>query len=91
MADTITPENEAFIEQIVEKGSYKDRADALNAAVDLLRSREDLLAKIDEGTRQLRNGEFTVYDDESLKAHFEDVKARGKARYDAHKQQPQSQ
>lgn len=49
--------------------------DALNAAVELL-------AKIDEGTRQLRNSECTVYNDESLKEHFDDVKARGQARYD---------
>lgn len=86
MSDVITPANEAFIKQIVQKGNYKDRSDVLNAAVELLRAREELLAKIDKGTRQLRNGESTVYDEDSLREFFDDVNARGQARYDAHKQ-----
>ncbi len=83
MSDVITPENEAFIKQIVQKGSYKDRSDALNAAVELLRSREELLEKIDKGTRQLRNGEFTVYDAESLRARGEQIKQEGRVRLKA--------
>lgn len=91
MSETIAPENEQFINQAIAEGTYTDRAEVVNAALTLLRSRAELLAKIDEGTRQLQNGEYTEYDDESLKAHFEDIKARGRQRYEEHKRQQQSQ
>lgn len=80
--EAISSENERFIEQLIEKGAYRDRSEALNAAINLLRSRVELLAHIDEGTRQLRNGQYTEYDDESLRRYFDELQQRGRERYD---------
>jgi hypothetical protein len=52
-------------------------------------SREELLHAIDIGTQQLADGEFTEYDEVSLRAFIDDVQARGLERYkEAQKQRP---
>lgn len=85
MSNEISPEHERFLEQVVTEGKYPSRSEALNAAVELLRRRIELLGQIDEGTRQLRNGEYTDYDDESLRERFEQIKREGRQRLEAKK------
>jgi len=87
MKVSISPENEQFIAQVVQEGTFQDRADALNAAIELLRSRSELLAHIDKGTEQLREGQSTVYDDDSLREFFDELQERGRKRYKASKKQ----
>ena len=85
MSSDLSPENEQFIQHAVECGTFEDRAQALDQAVELLRRRQELLKHIDEGTRQLRSGQYTEYDQEGLREFFEDVKAEGRKRYEASK------
>jgi Arc/MetJ-type ribon-helix-helix transcriptional regulator len=65
----LSPENEAFLRRELATGKTQD--EVINAGLNLLRSREKLLARLDEGRRQLDEGECTEYDDRSLDAFFE--------------------
>ena len=59
MSHEISQENEHFIQQVIEEGSYRDRAEVLDEAIELLKERRELLDHIDVGTQQLRHGEDT--------------------------------
>ena len=85
MSHEISQENEHFIQQVIEEGSYRDRAEVLDEAVELLKERRELLDHIDIGTQQLRNGECTEYNDETLRELFDEIQARGRERYEASK------
>jgi len=76
MSATIRPDNEKFIDQEIAVGAFRDRTEAINAGVDLLRRRKALLDMIDEGRRQLDEGDYVEYDDESLARRFEELKER---------------
>lgn len=76
MSTTISPQNEKFLAQQVANGTYRDRGEALDAAVELLRLREQLLERIDEGRRQLDSGDFVEHDDDSLREFFAELKQR---------------
>ena len=64
-----SPENEAFLRR--ETAAGKARDEVIDAGLTLLRSRQKLLARLDEGRRQLDDGDYTEYDDQSLDAFFE--------------------
>ena len=72
----ISLENERFIQKELAKGAFRTRSEVLNAGVDLLRMREDLLAQIDEARRQLDRGEYAEYDEKGLRNRFGELKAR---------------
>jgi Arc/MetJ-type ribon-helix-helix transcriptional regulator len=78
----LSPHNEQFIEQVVARGDFHDRGQALDQAVELLRRRQELLDHIDEGARQLRGGEgIELHGDEELRAFFNRIQAEGMQRY----------
>jgi Arc/MetJ-type ribon-helix-helix transcriptional regulator len=86
MSTNLSPENEQFIEFAIASGTFHDRGEALDRAVDLLR-RQQLLDRIDEGTRQLRSGEgIELRGDEELHAFFDGIRAEGIKRYAERKQ-----
>jgi Arc/MetJ-type ribon-helix-helix transcriptional regulator len=85
MSSELSPENEQFLDRVVACGIFPGRTQALDQAVDMLRKRQALLDHIDEGTRQLRSGQYTDYDDEGLRQFFEEVKAEGRRRLEARK------
>ena len=83
MATDLSQDNERFIENQIANGSYGDRAEVLNDAVALLKQRQLILAKIDEGTRQLQDGEYSEYDDDSLRERFHQLKDRARQRIES--------
>ena len=87
MSNDLSPENEQFIQQAVTAGVFPDRRQALDEAVGLLKKRQELLGHIEEGTEQLRNGDFVEYDQEELRHFFDEVQAQGRARYQATQRQ----
>ncbi|MGA2067290.1 MAG: hypothetical protein ABSG86_20130 [Thermoguttaceae bacterium] len=87
MSNDLSPENEQFIQQAVTAGVFPDRRQALDEAVGLLKKRQELLGHIEEGTEQLRNGDFVEYDQEGLRHFFDEVQAQGRARYQATQRQ----
>lgn len=49
MTDTISPENEQFIQHELESGAYQDRGQLLDEAVALLKRRRELQRDIQAG------------------------------------------
>jgi Arc/MetJ-type ribon-helix-helix transcriptional regulator len=83
MSTDLSPQNEQFIEQVFTRGVFHNRTEALDEAVELLRRRQELLDHIDEGTRQLRNGEgITLRGEDELGAFFDGIQADGLRRYE---------
>ena len=80
MIEQISQENEQFIEAAVAAGTFQDRAQALNQAVELLRKRAALLAQVNEGIADIEAGNYTDYDEAGLKARFDQLKNRMKSR-----------
>ena len=91
MSSGLSPDNEQFIQQAVELGTFHSREEALDQAVELLRKRAALLRHIDEGTRQLREGEYTDYDEDGLREFFDEIQAEGMKRYEARKVEEDNQ
>ena len=85
MSNEISQENEHFIQQVIEKGAYRDRTEVLDEAVELLKERRELLEHLDIGTQQLRNGEQTDFNDETLRELFDDIQTRGRERFETSK------
>ena len=84
MSSGLSPDNEQFIRQAVELGTFHSREEALDQAVELLRKRAALLRHIDEGTRQLREGEgIELHGEAELKEFFDEIQAEGMRRYEA--------
>ena len=73
MSTDISPENEQYLQEAVARGSFPSRGQALNAAVELLKQREQLIRDVRAGIAQLERGECDVLD-------IEDIKARGRKR-----------
>lgn len=82
MGTGLSPENELLIQQAVAAGVFPDRKHALDEAVGLLKSRQGILAHIDEGTQQLREGDFVEFDQACLRKFFDEIQTRGRTRYE---------
>ena len=80
MSQSLSPENQAFIDGQVAGGVFASPDEAIDAGVALLRKHNELVAQLQESRRQLDEGEFTEYDDESLAARFDELKAKAAAR-----------
>jgi Arc/MetJ-type ribon-helix-helix transcriptional regulator len=74
----LSPDREIFIQQQVSTGVFKDRVDALEAGIDLLRQRQALIERLNESRRQLDNGEYLEFDDEGLRQFFAGLKQRAR-------------
>jgi Arc/MetJ-type ribon-helix-helix transcriptional regulator len=76
MSTDPSPENEQFIQYAVACGIFHDRGEVLDQAVALLR-RQRLVQHIEEGTRQLRNGEgIELNGEDELRAFFDEIQER---------------
>ncbi len=89
MSTELSAENERFIEDAIRAGSFHSRTEVLDAAVEILRRRRELLRHIDEGTQQLRSGMgIELRGDAELRAFFDELEAEGMQRYAAGKSSP---
>ncbi len=84
MSGDVSPKNEQYIQNLIERGNYRDRGEVLDAGVELLRLRSELLDRIDEGRRQLDEGDYTDYDDSSLGQRFSELKERARRAGERH-------
>lgn len=71
----LSEENEQFLQAQIAAGRFPTVDAALDAAVELWRSRDSLTALIEERYQQIERGEYTDYDSESLRARFDELKA----------------
>lgn len=72
---------------VQEAQAFQDMMDRLDRAEEELKilKKETLRREIAIGIEQLDNGQYTEYDEESLPAFFEDIKARGRKRLEQNK------
>jgi Arc/MetJ-type ribon-helix-helix transcriptional regulator len=75
---SLSSDNQSFIDRQVAIGAFRDRAEAIDAGVELLRKRQELLDLLDERRRQLDNGEYVDFDREGLQLFFEGLKLRAR-------------
>ena len=88
MAIVLSTDVQQQIEDHLRFGLYPTADDVVRAALQLLDERREAMAArrekvremVEEGVRELESGNHTEYDDESLKALFEEIKADGRRR-----------
>jgi Arc/MetJ-type ribon-helix-helix transcriptional regulator len=68
MSSHLSPENEQFLEHAVSVGTYHDRGEALDRAVELLRRRDELIRDVNEGIEQLERGKSVPLDVAEIRA-----------------------
>lgn len=84
---SLTPEQDAFIEEAVRSGEYQNASEAVRDALRALqqRRREDALKlealrqQIDAGIAALERGEFSEIDDAELDAYLDGLTDRPKS------------
>jgi Arc/MetJ-type ribon-helix-helix transcriptional regulator len=71
MATDLSPENDKFLRDLVNHGTYPNEATALNEAVKLLRRRREIVSRIEAGLEQAERGELLPEDEvwERLERH----------------------
>ena len=87
MPQSLPPELQQFVEQELASGRYQTREDVICDALRLLRERKlhELRKEIDAGLQQLDRGEgIEIEDERSLQAFFDEIKAQGRERLEAH-------
>ncbi|HVH74727.1 MAG TPA: type II toxin-antitoxin system ParD family antitoxin [Stellaceae bacterium] len=85
---SLTPEQDAFIEEAVRSGEYQNASEAVRDALRTLqqRRREDALKlealrqQIDAGVGPIDRGEFSEIDDTGLEAYLDGLKERPQSR-----------
>lgn len=78
---TLTPEQDAFIDRMLEAGEYRNASEAMRDAVLALQQRraaearrsESLRIAIAQGTEALDRGAYVEVDDEDLEAWFDEL------------------
>jgi Arc/MetJ-type ribon-helix-helix transcriptional regulator len=78
MSMTLPPDFEAYVNLRVASGAYRSPQEVLDTAFDLLKRREELLAHIDEGTQQLRAGQYKEYGPDDLEKFRADCRPQQK-------------
>ena len=78
MASEISRDNEEFIEQEIAEGRFRDRAEAIDAGIGLLRQQKLLVHRLASSRRQLDIGEYVEFDPEGLRQLFNDLKDRAR-------------
>lgn len=84
---SLTPQQDAFVDEIVKSGEYQNASEAVRDALRTLQRRrqedalklERLRALIDEGIDDLENGRFDEVSDSELEDYFEAL-TKGAAR-----------
>ena len=93
---SLPPELEQLIQAKVASGRYQSASEVVGEALRLLEeqdnrgrdSLEELRSQIRVGLDQLDHGEAKVYDDESLKDVFKQIKIRGRKRLANQQEKP---
>jgi len=85
--DSFSPELTQLVQEGLASGKYGSQDALLLEAVRLLARRDQQRAKLLEelqiGRDQLDRGEYTEYDEHSLREFFDDLQSRGRERYEA--------
>jgi antitoxin ParD1/3/4 len=78
---SLTPEQDAFIEEMLKSGEYRNASEAVRDAIRALQLRraeealklEKLRLSIKQGVAALERGDYTDVEDEDLDAYLDDL------------------
>jgi antitoxin ParD1/3/4 len=81
---SLTPEQDAFLEEVLKAGEYRDVSEAMRDAIRALQQRREeqslkldrLRLSIKAGAAALDRGDYTEVDDEGLDAYLDDLAAQ---------------
>jgi predicted transcriptional regulator len=80
MSIEISADNERYLQQLVARGIYRDRAEAIDEAVELLKRRDQLRIDVRAGIEQADRGELldaeSVFQRLLARAHQIETSAR---------------
>jgi len=68
MSADLSPGSEQYLAEVVRRGVFTSREQALERAVELLRQREQLIRDVNEGIEAIDRGEYGPLDFDELKA-----------------------
>ena len=71
MSSDLTPENEQYLQEVIARGMYSSRQDALNVAVVLLKQREEILSEVKAGMDQVERGEVRPLEMDKLREEIQ--------------------
>lgn len=90
MTEALPPDVRDFVHQQVATGHYQSEAEVIAAGVRVLQEleqrRDQLRKEIQAGVDELDRGEGIELAADELRSFFDDVQARGRARYEASRQ-----
>jgi len=69
-----------FVQAAISSGVFHNESEVVAEGLRLLQRRELLRRDIDEGIAQLERGEYTDYDEATLRERFEQIKSEGRKR-----------
>ncbi|MGB9369632.1 MAG: type II toxin-antitoxin system ParD family antitoxin [Xanthobacteraceae bacterium] len=80
---SLTPEQDAFIDEVLQKGEYRNASEAMRDALRMLQQRraedalklEKLRLAIDQGIAALERGDYTEVEDKDLDATLDELAA----------------
>jgi antitoxin ParD1/3/4 len=92
---SLTPELENFVNEKVKSGLYNSASEVLRESLRLLKERDmlkeiqlnELRREIMIGVDQIRNGEYTEYRVDELDKLGDEIKKRGRERYEQRRRQ----
>ena len=92
MEVSLTPDQEAFVQQAIANGRFHASEDAVREALSLWEERErkraEFLATLEDSKASLARGEGRVITEQSMRELAEEVTQRGLARLAAERQSP---
>lgn len=77
----IPAELEQFVENVIRSGSFADPAEVVAEALRLLEKREHLRRGIRAGVEQLDRGQYTEYDENSVREFLKDIEGEEQQRF----------
>jgi Arc/MetJ-type ribon-helix-helix transcriptional regulator len=84
MSHELSPDTESFIQGEIDVGAFQSREDALEAGVEMLRRRRELVNRLTESRRQLDDGEYVEFDDGELQEYFAQLILRAEGKSEKH-------
>jgi Arc/MetJ-type ribon-helix-helix transcriptional regulator len=76
MSIDISPEHREFVRVELESGRFASEQELVAEAIELLRARQNLLAKLDLGIAQLDRGEGVTYSSNDRERFVADILGR---------------
>ena len=78
---SLTPEQDAFIDEVLDAGEYQNASEAVRDAIRALQQRraedafklERLRQAVKQGLAELKRGEYTEVDDDNLEAFLDEL------------------